>query len=451
MKTLSFKLKGLAAVCLIVAMLPVFNSCKKEAADVSDLLSKVPSSASLVVGVNLRSLLEKAGCEVNGSEIEAGKDLEEFLGSLKGSSSDGKEAVKLFLSGESGIDPAGAIVFSDAYGTYVTAMVSDTPKFTAFVEKQTGKAFVEENGVKACGNVAMAGAQVWMCLTAGAVDCQAVKNYASLESGQSFVTNDFSSNISNMTHDIVGWGKLSALGRRNMSMGDMAMVNMAAGMLFEGATSASFQVDFLKGEMKASGNVLNDRGEPAKYLLPSEKVSVDEIKSLGETAEAVAAMSVTKELIEKIEKMSQSFGGGVGPMMSLVKSLDGTAAVAITNPDDIEEGVSAVVTTDGKPSLDLMSLLSQLAPTKKDGKFIRMSKGKLQGGLKVEDAAAALKGSTLGVVVDADAPGIEASKNGFKTVAFCLTPENGGISVNFTVKGIDDSENILLTLIKKNK
>jgi hypothetical protein len=451
MKTSFLKLKSLAAVCLIVALLPVFNSCKKEAADVSDLLSKVPSSASVVVGVNLQSLLEKAGCEVNGSEIVAGKDLEEFLDSFKGSSSDNREAMKLFLSGESGIDPAGAIIFSDAYGTYVTAMVADTPKFTEFVKKQTGNDFTEENGVKVCGNVAMAGAQVWVNLTSGNVDSKAIKNYASLEPGQSFITNDFSSNISNMTHDIVGWGKLNAFGRQNMSMGDMAMVNMVVGMLFDGATSSSFYVDFLKGEIKASGAVLNDKGEPAKYLLPAEKVSVAEIKSLGTTAEAVAAMSITKGLVEKIEKLSSSFGGGAGSMLSLVKSLDGTAAVAISNPDDMADGFSAVVTTDGNPSLDLMNLLSQFAPTKKDGKYVRMNKGTLQGGLEVAAASEILKGSTLGVVVNADAPGVEAAKNGVKTVAFCLTPEKGGISLNVMVKGTDDSENILLTLIKKNK
>lgn len=439
------------ALCLIVALLPLLNSCKKEAADVSDLLSKVPSSASVVVGINLQSLLEKADCKVNGAEITPGKDLEEFFASFKGASADEREALKLFLSGQSGIDPAGAILFADAYDTYVTAMVADTPKFTEFVKKQSGSDFSEVNGVNVCGGVAMVGAQMWMSLSSSTVDPKAVKNYASLESGQSFMTNVFSSNISNMTHDIVGWGQLSAFTRRNMSVGDMAMLNMMTGMLFDGATSLSFTLDFLKGEMKAMASILNDKGEPARYLLPAEKVSVSEIKSLGTDAEAVAAVSVTKDLVKKLGKLSTSLGGAIGPVLSMVSSIDGTAAVAISDTDNPLEGISAVVTTDGNPSLDLMNLLSQVAPTKKDGKFIRMSRGVLKGGLSVSEASDMLKGSALGFVINADAPGIEASENGLRTVAFCLSPENGGIAVKITVKGTDSSENMLLTLIKKNK
>ncbi len=49
-------------MCLIVGLLPALNSCKKDSADISDLVSKVPSSAEAVIGINLGSLLEKAGC-----------------------------------------------------------------------------------------------------------------------------------------------------------------------------------------------------------------------------------------------------------------------------------------------------------------------------------------------------------------------------------------------------
>lgn len=439
------------AICLIVGLLPLFNSCKKEAADVSDLLSKVPSSAGMVIGVNLESILEKMGCEVNGAEITPGKDLSAFIDSLKGSSEGSNEAVKLFLSGESGIDPAGAIVFSDAYGVYVTAMVADTPKFTEFVKKQSGKDFTEENGVKVCDNVAMVGAHVWVSLTSSSVDSKAIKNYASLESGQSFMTNGFSSNISNMTHDIVGWGQLGALTRNRMGVGDMAMLNMVVGMLFDGATSSSFYADFLKGEAKCVATMLNDKGEPAKYLLPAEKVSVADIKSLGASADIVGAMSITKDLVKKIDKLSSSLGGGFGSMMSIVGSLDGTSAIAVSDMENPMAGLSAVVTTDGNPSLDLMNLLSQLAPTKKDGKYVRMSSGTLQGDIDIAEASEILKGSTAGVVVGTGFNGMEGDKMGLKSVAVTLRSEKGGITFDVTAKSTDSSENILLTLIKKNK
>ena len=440
MKTsiINSKAVRLMAICLIVGLLPLFNSCKKEAADVSDLLSKVPSSAGMVMGVNLESILEKMGCEVNGAEITPGKDLSAFIDSLKGSSEGSNEAVKLFLSGESGIDPAGA-------------MVADTPKFTEFVKKQSGKDFTEENGVKVCDNVAMVGAHVWVSLTSSSVDSKAIKNYASLESGQSFMTNGFSSNISNMTHDIVGWGQLGALTRNRMGVGDMAMLNMVVGMLFDGATSSSFYADFLKGEAKCVATVLNDKGEPAKYLLPAEKVSVADIKSLGASADIVGAVSITKDLVKKIDKLSSSLGGGFGSMMSIVGSLDGTSAIAVSDMENPMAGLSAVVTTDGNPSLDLMNLLSQLAPTKKDGKYVRMSSGTLQGDIDIAEASEILKGSTAGVVVGTGFHGMEGDKMGLKSVAVTLRSEKGGITFDVTAKSTDSSENILLTFIKKNK
>ena len=90
---------------MLAFMLPVLNSCKKESADVTDLLSSVPSSAGVVVGFNLQSPLEKSGCKVDGSEITPGAEVASFLESRKDVKSSEREIVKLILNGESGIDP----------------------------------------------------------------------------------------------------------------------------------------------------------------------------------------------------------------------------------------------------------------------------------------------------------------------------------------------------------
>ena len=74
-----FSVKGwsMAMLCLLIAALPALQSCdNKKSADVSDLLSTVPSSAATVIGLDLRTMLEKAGCKVEGSTITPGKEVE---------------------------------------------------------------------------------------------------------------------------------------------------------------------------------------------------------------------------------------------------------------------------------------------------------------------------------------------------------------------------------------
>jgi len=435
--------------------MPALSSCKKEVADTSDLLSTVPSSAGVVVGVNLKSVLEKAGCKVDGSDITPGGDVQKWIDGQKGSTDSQREAMKLVLSGESGIDPVGAIFFTDAYNSYLTAMLADTSKFLEFVKKQTGKEFTETDGVKICGNIAVEGAQMWICISSSdTIDPKAIKNYSSLEQAQSFMTNSFAGKISNMTNDLIGWAQIKSFSGSGMSFGDMAKLNMFAAMLFENATSVSFTYDFLKGKMEGSAVVLNDKGEPAKYLLPADKIDVDKVKALASNAELVGAVSITKDLMKKIENVSSSLGGNMfGVVLNMLGSLDGTVAVALSSLDfdNMSQGISGVITTDGNPSPDLMSLLSNVAPPRKDGNLVKFSSGVVSGGLDVARAADFLKGATLGVVINAGASDLGGKKDGFKTVAMSLNPEKNGIVLKVMVTGIDEDENMLLTMLKNNK
>lgn len=443
------------ALWMLLMMLPFMNSCKQEATDASDLLATVPSSAGMVVGVNLKSLLEKTGCEVNGTEIVAGKEMKELLATIQKDSVNRKnaDALNLFLSGDSGIDPSGAIVFTDAYGTYVTAMLADTQKFYDFVEKQTGDKFTEENGVKVCREIAVLGAQVWVSISGSSIDSKAVKNYAALEKGQSFVSNPFADKVSNIANDIVGWSRINTFFQQKggISTSDIAAFNMMLGMTCEGATSISFTLDFLKGEVKALCNVLNDEGKPAKYLFPFDKVDTSLVKSLGENANAVFSFVITKEAVKKMEQLNSSFGGPYGEVIEYFKALDGTIAVAFSDITDPLKGIRGVITTNGDASSGLMNLVSQLCPAKKDGKLIRLENGTLEGSLKMADVADFLKGSGGGGVMNLSVFGADASKIGVSSFGVAGRPNGAGISAEFVVKSTDPSENFLITVMKNIK
>ncbi len=439
----------IALLCMLAFMLPVLNSCKKESADVTDLLSSVPSSAGVVVGFNLQSLLEKSGCKVDGSEITPGAEVASFLESRKDVKSSEREIVKLILNGESGIDPVGAIFFTDAYSSYLTVSIADTQKFTDFVEKQSGQSFADAGiDVRTCANVAIKGAQAWVCVSSDdAIDNKAIANYSTLAEGQSFVSNGFASNISTMTNDIVGWGEIKGIMKAARMYGEMTTVNLLSGMLFEDAASLSFTMDFLKGKLESSVSVLNSKGKPAKYLLPADKIDVATVKSIAKTAQMYGAVCVTKDLVKKLEKMASSFGGSsAAEMFNSLKTLDGTVAVAFSDDDSFGDNISGVVTTDGAPTLDLMSLISRVAPVRKEDNLVRFSKGAVKGEIDVEESADLLKGSTMGVVMDMQSKMVNAGSD-FRTLAISLVPASGGIKVDITVESADDSKNILLSLL----
>ncbi|MDE6337463.1 MAG: DUF4836 family protein [Muribaculaceae bacterium] len=323
---ISVKTLGIALLCAFVALIPSLTSCQKDkTADVNELLSTVPSSAGVVVGFNLNALLEKAGCKVEGSSITPGKELQEILASSESSSNQAKESIKMILSGESGIDPVGAIVFTDAYNTYLTAALADTEKFCDFVVKQTELPFENADGnVKVSGNIAVSGAQMWVGITSSTIDAKAVKNYASLDNAQSFASLDVASDIATMTHDVVGYGQIKNFSRSGLPLGNATTMTLAAGFLFENASALTFNLDFLKGEFTSKVMLLNDKGNPAKFLLPANKISLDEVKRLPATANAIVAVPSPKTLSRKSRRWL-SHSVAASPQRSPQHSLHSTA------------------------------------------------------------------------------------------------------------------------------
>lgn len=439
-------------VCMLAMMLPVFNSCNKESADAGDLLSTVPSSAGLVVGVNVKSVLEKSGCKVDGSDITPGQEVSAWIDRQKDVKDSARRALKLFLDGESGIDPTAAIYFTDAYNSYLTAGIADTGKFESFIVDQTGMNLEDaENGVRTCGNIAIKDAQVWICVSSNnTIDAKAVANYATLGANQSFMQNGFSPNIATMTSDIVGWGDIKAIAKQGLPIGDFSTMNLVAGMLFENASAISFNLDFDKGKCGGSLTVMNLDGEPAKYLLPSSKIDLTTVKSVGANAQFVAAMTITKDFTKKIEKIGSSLGGNMfGSFIDALKPIDGTVAVACGDLKNPESSLCGVVTTDGEASRDFMSMLSGFGETKKDGKLVRVTKGTVSGPLDVAKAADMLKGSIFGVVMNMQNAEVGAGSV-LKTMAFRLVPSGKGLKCDITLESVDDSKNMLLALIEQD-
>ena len=437
----------LAFITMLAFLMPVLNSCQKETADTRDLLATVPSSSGIVAGINLKSILEKAGCKVDGADITPGKEVTAWIDSQKDVKDSNRRALKLILDGESGIDPSVAVFFMDAYNSYVTVSLADTKKFEEFVASQSDEQFEDVgDGVHTCGNIAVKGAQAWVCVSSNnTIDAKAVANYANLGDNQSFMKNEFSSKIATMTKDVVGWGDIKSFSKQGFSFNQLSSASMFMNAVFEDASALSFDLDFQKGKTVASVSVLNTKGENAKYLLPTSKVDLSTVESLGEHAELVIAMTITKDFTKKLEKIG---GSMLSSVIETIKPIDGTVAVACGSLDNPEESFSGVVTTDGEPSREFMAMLSQFGATKKDGKLIRVSKGTLAGGFEVDKVSDYLKGSILGVVLNTQAPGLNIAPDMFNTLTVTLVPQGSGLKCDIVAVSNDQSKNMFLSFIE---
>lgn len=429
------------------------NSCKEDRADMSGLLSTVPSSSAGVVAIDLKSLLQDAGCKVKDNEIKPGKELSTIISKMK---DDEKKEILGFFNGESGISPECAVIFFDSNRMFLTLALADVAKFCESVEKEKQSSFADQGGgVKVCGNIAVKGAQAWICLSSGKrIDSDAIAAYSSLKTSQSFLSTDMAERFIEPKSDIIGWGHLNVL-IDNFMYRNKYMLNMAAGFLFDDPSDLSFSVDFRDGEMSASAIILNDKGKPAKYLLQAEKVDLKTIESIGETCDALFAFTLTPKMVSKLEKAGSALGGALfGNMGDMLKNVDGTIAVAYSSlMTQGRQNMNGVITTKGDVSLQLKDLVtSMFGPVREDGKFLRFSSGTVTGALTVEECAGMLKGSCLGFVADLKgmenaAPLGEASSS-FKSIALSLSPESGSLELKIVLKGNDPKENMILTILK---
>lgn len=441
------------SLLFMTLILMVATSCKKETVDVTELLKTVPSSAAGVVVFNMEGMLKDAGCKIKGHEIIPGNEVKEKITKL--TKSEGKEDFMMLFNGETGIEPKGAVVFYDTNRAFLTFALYDVDKFTTYVEKKSSYSFTDAGaGVRVCDNIAVKGAQAWVCLTSGKrIDADAIISYAGLSSSQSYLVTPIGEKLLTDEEDIRGWAMLNVFMNQILSRRDKNMLNLSLGFLYEDAESVKFSVDFKKGEIEAEAVVLNEKGKRAKYQLPSDKVDVNTLKTLGTTCDAMMAFTISPKLIKKFDQLGQAFGGVLfGNLGEAFKNIDGTVGIVVSG-SGANQSLNGVVTTKGDISQSLKDMVSEyMGPINIDGKFMRFSKGDMQGSLNVAECAESLKGSCLGIVVDASEIGAiadsEQAPAGFKEIVVKFKPEDGGLELDLEIHTIDANENALLTALK---
>lgn len=438
---------------LMVLIFTLFSCSKDKTADMSGLLSTVPSSAAGVVGIHFESLIKDAGSKLENNKIIPGDLLKNII--EKASTTDRKD-IDILINGETGINLDCAVIFIDSNRTYITFSLYDVDKFISFIETQASAKFEEISGVKVCGRVAIKGAQAWACLSNGKrIDPDAIAGYASLNESRSFLSTDISKSLIDSKSDVTGWCVLDVILQNTLSRGEMSMATIASGLLFEDAESVKFTLDFKEGEMEFDCMVLNEKCRPAKYLLPADKINKKTIQELGGNCDALIAFTITPKLIEKIGKMGSTLGGSLfGDFKDLFKNVDGTVAVSLKFTAEGKPVVNGIVSTKGKVSEELRHQITELlAPVREDENFLRFSNGAPQGEIPVAELGEMLSGSWLGLACDMNAR-YNLFFDGYKipttlnNASIRFRPNEGSLEFLFNMTSTDKKQNILLTLME---
>lgn len=429
----------------------VFQACSSgKAADAGEILSTVPSDVSMVAVINSQQLLEKAGCKVDGDKISPSKELLAAVLQIK------DEKVKNFVStlvgGESGIDASVIVLFREGYNTFLTGIAADPAKFKATIEKHAGSKFTAKDGIDIAANVAVADNRFWVNMTGNSVDAGDIRHFKSLSSSQSFLQNSYAQNLTSIVKDVECWGNLNGLlNTAGLDFQTKATYQVALQTIFEDPSAFTLSINADKGEVSAQAFVLNSKGKNAKYLLPSDKLDVTAISSIGGTADMLMAIDVPGKLIEKLKKETESKAPSIfGVYLQQLGCVDGTFAIAYPTTSD-KGDFKGIISTSGKDVSALTSFLSSAidAKTVINGNQIDFSKGQISGSTSVAEMANSFKGAIAGLVIND--PEQTAHSNPFDKTSVMLFTD--GNSIRFEVKASNSQkkENAVLLLLEQIK
>lgn len=431
----------LATLLALVALLATSCSSQKSA-DASDLLATVPSDVSMVSVVNLQSILDKAGCKIDGDKVKPSKDFEKAIGQIANAPL--REFMEVFTTGESGVDASIGILFCEGYNVFFTGIASDPGNLKTIYEKGGNPAFVKEKGIEISGRMAIAGNQFWLCLTKN-IDIDDVRHFTTIDRTQSFLENENSERLLTISKDIEGWGNISGMMNvADLGFEERAKLQIALQILFDDPSSVIFSLESDKGEFEIEARVLNSKNKTAKYLLPTDKVDVETVKVLGCDADMLYALAVPQQMIAKLKKDTSSKGISLlGAYLEPLGCLDGTLAVA----GSPLEG-KMILTTTGQNTAGLIDMAQSIAGIefKKDGKLLVSQSGSPRGALSAEKEASEFKNAMGGFIMKNN--GISWLPRAIDTFSVMLYSEDGGIEVKAEAKTADEKKNAMLSLLE---
>lgn len=394
MKKLSYSLFA------IITILFVAVGCSKSGGnnDADSLMRTVPADASSVAMVNVGHIVDKLGGETDGATIKLSKELTKAIKESQALKDEDKKYIIDVMDGKTGL-ALNSFVYFSAARTYITGLLNDPEKFIAYEQSQNpSMQWRDEDGGKVLGSIAVVGNQFWICTT-GSPDVEQLKYYQQLNDKQSYVSSDAASLLSDNEKAVTF---VADVNKSIAFLPNSTYLRLGSSLIFNDMSYIAGFVNIEKKNLVASAAVLNSDMKPAELLLPSEKIDVSVVKSLGGGGNFVAALGVSEKLVKKISDVAgTAMGQGSDAYAGVLKAIDGTIAVrASSSLDDVE----AKVQTNGKDFADLSNIIKSFLgmTVTRDGNILTAVRGnkEFNGPISAEKAADKLKGAWIGVVSD---------------------------------------------------
>ena len=415
---------------LAVLMLLVQGCSKDSSADLNQLLATIPADTGMVISFNSRNLAEKAGCKFDGDKITLSPELSASLAKI--SDAEVKEAIGMLFSGKAGIEYTNVCVFTQGYHLWITGLLNSPDDFRAFIEKQKGVKFSEQNGVSFGGGFALAGNQFW-CLDKGEIDPLSVKAFVNLEESKSFAASDYAKTLLENSHDIFGIVDVASPLLSGKDFKSQVQMQLALQTVFEEPSWYAFDADFKKGKFRLQARVLTSKFKPAKYNFPVAEIDAKTLKSAVGSGNMAIAFGCSQKLTDKISAMLSS-AGALGKIYSpILAPLDGTAVLMIS-PDSDASGLrlAGVVETTGKDLNGLTTMLEGFGIKWKleDKNLILSTPQNPAGSITPEKFASSSKGAVLALMIDGAILGEKGKNSPFSEVAIAVKPVSSSLAID---------------------
>lgn len=445
MQKKSFPLLLVALVCVMLA------ACSKGAGDdLKVLLKSVPADAVQVGVVDLESLGDKLI-----DNKQPNDNLKKILAATIGDdSSEALESIEDLYNGKAGVK-SGCLVYFEGSHSYITGLIEDAKTFRAYVEKFSNAPFTTEGDFTVSGNIAFNDKQFW-AQTTGSIDSNELVSLTRLTETQSFLSTKYAEKMLELDDDVVML--MSFQRAMQMSGGGGMEMNILSSALFDDARYVAVSLDVTSEKNKPlgaeiEGEVLNSKFKPAKFLLPTATISVEDIKKLDGRGGMIFAMAINPKMVDKIAKMASSFGGSLPKnMLDMLKCLDGTMALS----SDMTNSRGFIHTKKGE-SEKLAKYLTELFPSGRslaaiggnseqitftpEGNEVKIAQGILPTGVEVTKVAHEFKGAMVGLLSDS----FSVSENSLipfdGTVIFLLKPNEGSLKTEIKMIGSEKKAN----------
>lgn len=444
--------------CLFAAVAVILSSCGGNKSAIEKILKTVPKSSQGVFVADLPGINDKL-------KSDGHENIQQLLLNNLGSKMDPE--AKSLLNEDSPIDfesPAVGFEFNNqlVFSFYVTSQ--DAMK--DYMKSKRNKTFSEQNGVLVCsdGFTYMKDNQVW---TANRLSASEVKTFANLSKDKSFLANAASSKLLEDDSDVAVCLSIGGLGYDSETAQAVAALNL----FFDDPTYAVGSLNFEKGKVVGSFDVLNSKGQIATCAVHPAEINVSALKSFPGRGDMFVALGINSELMQQITSKIQNMGIPAN-VLSALDAIDGNVVMSLDLSSVLAYQMSSynyysedmqspsmpqfmvqIPFKSAENAQSIQNMLNMMGASGPDiaviGNALTISSG-VPNGAQISEVADDFKGACAGVAIVTQYisnPQVKLVSQLIKGADIMWKNSSKGLSIDFTID-TKEGENSLATFVK---